>query len=594
MVFSLKRTWLAILLFALCILPALAVTLAPAAKASSTQTSLDVEVDHVVQIKDGGLVIINDTVKLLTKSGESVMRQNYTLGFPYAYQSNLDFAFAYETKNPNSSLKLELNAGMGKIGFYGVNVVFPQAVNISNDKPYQFTVVFVFSNRISFRSLEQTILYNASFPAYPSLTQSASKANLTIVFPVGLNYTSSSYKQEGLNFTRTVTGSKQYFKYDVKNNLTEFSDQTGWFAFLKSASALRILEVNEVRRGIEFSGLEKIVVSDSYRMVSKADKLAQIEIKLPKGAFDVSEYDEFGSLSFTNVTLTFATPFDEGEEARFLVRYQLPWKNHTSTESWSVFRVSLTLFENVDWTIRKLTTTITLPEGATLTSSPVSAGLNSVQNSAFQSSLTFVFQNATPFQKEIATPFNFKYGRVVFWESFRPTLWMGFLVMVIGAIVGAWRVYRPPTAPVPTAIIRIRAEELRSFVDSYDEKRRYQREIESLEAQAKKGKIPRRLYKVRRVSAENRLTSLSRDLSALTEKIHRAGPRYADLMRQLEVAETELQGVEADISRTEVRYRRGEISAAAYHKLLEDSYRRRDRSKTTIDGVLLRLREEIS
>jgi len=173
-------------------------------------------------------------------------------------------------------------------------------------------------------------------------------------------------------------------------------------------------------------------------------------------------------------------------------------------------------------------------------------------------------------------------------------LWIGSIVIIIGVVVGAWRIYQPPTAPVPTAIIRIRAEELRSFVDSYDEKRRYKREIESLEAQARKGKIPRRLYKVRRMSAENRLTSLSRDLSALAEKIRMAGPKYADLMRQLEVAETELQGVEVDISRTEVRYRRGEISAAAYHKLLEDIYRRRDRAKTTIDGVLLRLREEIS
>jgi len=99
---------------------------------------------------------------------------------------------------------------------------------------------------------------------------------------------------------------------------------------------------------------------------------------------------------------------------------------------------------------------------------------------------------------------------------------------------------------------------------------------------------------VRSRTLESRLSVLSRDLAMLREKIRAAGPRYAEMMRLIEVAETELQGVEADIRRTEVRYRRGEISAAAYHKLLEDSYRRRDRAKTNIDGVLLRLREEIS
>jgi len=112
--------------------------------------------------------------------------------------------------------------------------------------------------------------------------------------------------------------------------------------------------------------------------------------------------------------------------------------------------------------------------------------------------------------------------------------------------------------------------------------------------EARKGRIPRRLYRVRSRTLESRLSVLSRDLASLRERIRVAGPRYAEMMRQIEVAETELQGVEADIRRTEARYRRGEISAAAYRKLLEDSYRRRDRAKTSIDGVLLRLREEIS
>jgi len=79
----------------------------------------------------------------------------------------------------------------------------------------------------------------------------------------------------------------------------------------------------------------------------------------------------------------------------------------------------------------------------------------------------------------------------------------------------------------------------------------------------------------------------------LREKIRGVGPRYAEMMRQIEVAETELKGAEADIRRAEVSYRRGELSAAAYRQLLEGAYRRRDRAKTNIDGALLRLREEI-
>jgi len=54
-----------------------------------------------------------------------------------------------------------------------------------------------------------------------------------------------------------------------------------------------------------------------------------------------------------------------------------------------------------------------------------------------------------------------------------------------------------------------------------------------------------------------------------------------------------LEGVETDIRRVEARYRHGEISKGAYGRLLQEYHRRRERAKTAIDEVLLRLREEI-
>lgn len=594
----LKKTRLALALCAFFILlPLLFAALSPVGKATPNPASLQVDVDHTVKIKDGGLLIINDTMKLSPKIGETVTLQNYTLGFPYGYQANLDYAFAYETKNPSSNLKLELDAGLGEIGFFGVNVVFPQTINIESGGSYEFTIVYVFSNSIT---LSSSGTYNASFPAYPSLTQNASKANVTIVLPTGLNFTAAWFSKEGLNYTKTQVGSWQYFNF-LRTNLSEFSTQNGWFAFLESAQSLQILNVDEVTRNIQL-GFGQIDLTDSFAVVNKFEKLGQMKISLPGGAFDVSAYDEFGQISNTslqvksgdtiaNVTLTFTTPYDIGEEARFQVSYQLPWKNYAVTVSWSSFRISPPPLENVNWTIRKFTAIVNLPEGAASLSSSSLPGLSNIQSSAFDSSFTLGFQNVTPFN---IPSFDFEYKQAIFWASFRPTLWMSVTMLIIGAVIGAWRVYKPPTAPLSTAILSVRPEDLKKFVELYEERRRYQREIESLESQARKGKIPRRLYKVRRITIDNRLASLSRDLAALRDKIRTAGPRYSDLMRQLEVAENELKGVEADINRAEAGYRRGEMSAASYHELLEGAYRRRDRAQTTIDGVLLRLREEIS
>ncbi len=154
-----------------------------------------------------------------------------------------------------------------------------------------------------------------------------------------------------------------------------------------------------------------------------------------------------------------------------------------------------------------------------------------------------------------------------------------------------WRAPRP-AAPIPTILVR--PEELKRYVDAYEQKRRNASELEALEEKTRKRKIPRRRYKMRKKALESRLSVLSKDLAQLREKLQTASPKYADMMRRIEIAEAELEGIEAGIRRTETRYRRGEISTAVYHKLLEDNYRRRERSKTAIDGVLLRLREEIA
>jgi chromosome segregation ATPase len=109
----------------------------------------------------------------------------------------------------------------------------------------------------------------------------------------------------------------------------------------------------------------------------------------------------------------------------------------------------------------------------------------------------------------------------------------------------------------------------------------------------RKGRVPRRRYKVRRKTLETRLSTLTRSLAESTERMRAAGGKYADLMRQLEIAETEINEGEANIKSIEARHSRGEISLETYRKLLADYQRRKEVAETTINGILLRLREEI-
>jgi chromosome segregation ATPase len=162
------------------------------------------------------------------------------------------------------------------------------------------------------------------------------------------------------------------------------------------------------------------------------------------------------------------------------------------------------------------------------------------------------------------------------------------LVVLASVTVLFWGT-KKPISTVPT--IKVPSKDLRSFVDSYEEKMRIRSELKSLESRLRKGKIPRRRFKVRKKMLESRLSTVSRNLFSLRENIKAAGSRYANMMRQIEVAETNLESAEMDIQRVKNRYKRGEVSKGAYRKLMEEYDGRIEEAETSIDGTLLRLRE---
>ena len=615
---NLKRASMALLLLAFFLfLFALAPTYANASviDAKLTSSSLNVQVDqvtHSVQIQDGGSVIINDTLKLFPKPPETwVLLQNFSLGFPYKIKDKeiidtLDHSFAYDPSKPDEPFNVERDVGLGgRIGFYGVNVIFPEpGLNISNGGR-DLTVVFVFSNLISSGT---STLFNATFPMYPSLTQNASACNVTVILPRNVDYTDSIFQEEGLNFTLTTLGPRQILKH-TKSPVDNFQYKPAWLKFNMTDYVFPLININEIKREIKSDQWGDLQLSDFYDITNKGSVIASLTVSLPKGASVISARDEMGDLSVsftegnattsTNATIYFRTDhlLEKDEEGKFTVTYRLPWKKYVNQHNWHDYDLAFTFFEHFDWTIRKLTVTITLPEGAEfeplsvneLVDELVLRGLDftySVEKSVFQETVTFAFFNVTPFHD---LDFNFTYEYLIFWASFRPTLWMGILVIVVGAIVLFWRAPKPPSVP----IVPVPHEDLRSFVEAYEGKTGILLELESMEQKLRKGRIPRRRYKVRKKMLEGRLSTLSRELTDLREKIRAAGGRYANMMRQIEVAETMLEGVKTDIRRVESRYRRGEISKGAYRRLLKEYHRRRERAKTTIDEVLLRLKEEI-
>jgi hypothetical protein len=290
--------------------------------------------------------------------------------------------------------------------------------------------------------------------------------------------------------------------------------------------------------------------------------------------------------------VVFNLKVESGKSSRFFVKYSLPG-NLVTHESTDVFSLRLPLFEYENYYVDQVSVTVALPEGARIkvVENNLTSGISSIGKGVYQETVSLT-QNGVVILDKVGLVVSYEYNPL--WASFRPTMWV-WAVAVVGSVIVAVATLRPKgpsrvsTSP---AALRFGPEYFRSFVDAYEEKKRIDSELESLEARVEKGRIPRRRYKVMRRTLEARLSGVSRNLTGFKERMRAAGGQYSGLMLQLEVAEAEISEVRANIKNAETLLNRGELSLEAYRNRLADYQRKREKAETTINGILLRLREE--
>jgi hypothetical protein len=531
-------------------------------------------VDHKIEILYNGYILISDTIEI---SGDAP--DSFLMGFPYKYGLHVVKCVAY---NSTDTFPVQLNVPLevNRIGFYGVKIDFPQ------EAPQSFTIAFVLSNSLLTVSDSN---YALDFPAYPSLTKNAAECTVTIALPEGAENVVVT-KDDGMVNNTTYS----------KAPLPEFTYSPASLTFLFTGDKIQLFDVKMLERNVEISGTGEIEVLDNYHITNKSpSNIGYIAVVLPSDASNLRAEDMFGRSMTADVEgnickVTFPLPLEINGSARFSVKYNLLSQAYvTPVEGAYDFNISRLLFQNVNCYINQASVSIFLPEGARIQGlTGISCGIT---RSVFQEAATVGVEGVTYLESVIplkSVSLIYEYNPL--WLSFRPTLWM-WALSIVGLVVAV--VWKRPKAvevavPLPTAAVRLSSEQIRSFVDAYEEKQKIVSELEALEVRVRKGKIPRRRYKVQRKMLETRLSSLSRNLTELRERMHAAGGRYASLVRQLEVAETEINEVEASIKSIEARHSRGELSFEAYRKLLADYQHRKERAETSIKGILLRLREE--
>jgi hypothetical protein len=347
--------------------------------------------------------------------------------------------------------------------------------------------------------------------------------------------------------------------------------------------------------------------SDSYRVTNNSPNIIDsLRITVPDDVSNLLARDEIGRILSTDLlttgatpiaNVTFATPFTSGQSATLTIEYTL---SNSIPQKGSAFTIDYGLFPDFNYYIDKASVLFSLPEGAKFLSPTIESigATDSLNRDLYQETLTLNREGVSKkeydvFSKNIV---DIAYEYNPLWLTFRPTLWVWTLALIGVVITAIWR--RPKRAePTPISVAKVPTglspDHIRDFTEAYNEKTRLCSELEVLEERAQKGRIPRRRYKVQKRTLEVRLETISKNITKLKRSIRSAGGVYADLVRQLEVAEAELLEFERNIRTSEVRHRRGQLPLEAYKKSLADCQRRKEKAETTINGILLRLREEL-
>jgi hypothetical protein len=539
-------------------------------------------VDHEVELMYSGQVIIRDTISI---SGQ--LTGDFLIGFPYKYGSYVLKGVAYDD---NDVFPVSLGVQLAdRSGFYGVEVSFPQGA------PRVFTVVFVLSN--SLLSLDSSAdVHSLDFPAYPSFVKDVAQCHVDIAFPETPS-TITVTKDDGEVSTTTF----------VRQDLPAFTYSPALANFSLPSGSLQIVNIKEVDRRITISPAGEIMAFDSYRITNNSpDSLGSLEIGLPLDASNVVVRDEFGRILTTDVltdsggtllaNVTFISSVATSASTILKAEYSLPRVAEQSPH----FTLDLNLFPDFDYYVEKASVTVVPPEGARFLAPQLSSldSSSSLIRETFQETLSISKEgvskvdSAVPSEEALQVVYDYN----PLWLSFRPSLWTWTLDVIGCVVVAVWK--RPKaSAPLriaaPEASVVLSPDHVRAFTDAYEEKGRVNAELMALEARAQKGKLPRRRYKVQKRSLEVRLDTIAKNVAELKKIFRSAGGVYANLVRQLDVAETELVEVETNIRTVEVRHRRGELPLEAYKKSLVAFERRKEKAEASISGILLRIREEI-
>ncbi|MFX1483615.1 MAG: FKBP-type peptidyl-prolyl cis-trans isomerase [Promethearchaeota archaeon] len=340
--------------------------------------------------------------------------------------------------------------------------------------------------------------------------------------------------------------------------------------------------------------------------------LNTIGFTIPAYATDLVIYDEVGVLaqsqrstatwSFNeSSTLTvnlLADRFGQGLESGFKYRFQVEYVVQASSYEESVVngnKLTPPMALLGDVLIRTHTIDIDLPASVSLVDA---SGTYRQIYGVFDTSLRYVAYNRTqrnPFTADVVY-------QVTLGAAARPIIF-ALIVGLIGLIYVARRkIELPEEIAGPkdeegfdtsqTRQVGAPPELLSEFANLYSKKTSLNMDLEKLDAARRRGKVKKREYMIRERDIRKQLDEIDSSLPSLRDEMIRHGPRYRDLVAQLELQDERIEGAKAGLRQLLLRKKKQRISRAAFEKSRQDYLKTIQKATTATDRILLSIQEE--
>ena len=460
--------------------------------------------------------------------------------------------------------------------FMRCNLIEP----ITGGETYELQIDWLFSGLVSFDGTD----YVFSFNAYPTIPMWTETCDSVIIFPSTAEFV--DWPNE--TFTETeIPGQKSLSS--IQSPLEPLNDMEISIKFNNPSQEL--ISFESIRRQITITSSGQVISRDFYHVINLGPQINSITLIKPQNASPISAFDNAGSiqdkLQMKTDSLVISPRFNliqTNDSFNFMIEYWMPLENTLKRIEWpNNYQFTTDLAKTENLIIKQYVVNVSLPKEAQI--EHLSSHPNSTITQTDGNEILFYdFGMLLPDQIRSLT-LNYQYP--MFLASISPLSWIFSFEMVLVAIGAAILMKRPMKM-----ITKIPIEKIKRFITLQDEKIALRFELEKSSEKIARGAISKHEYRRRRKSIEMRISELNRTLAKLKSELKAVDPRYDQMIRRLDKAEAELEGLRMSDNQITTQYRSGRISKDAYESLSRDYRKRIEKARESIDIVIVTLREE--